>query len=184
MEFNNINVGSGVAQFALDKQLKSSDKYYKEMYSKFVMLATQDDGIRNGAIKNAVDIFGDKPEAYSTLVSIGPLNDEIGLMSKNATIFAIAATCTYLIKGTAMTKGIAENLKNPDGSAPYNPSKSWAEYAAFMGDEHELATLVVHQMRLGIFSKKLKFKYDILQVMGYLIEQGMLESRRRMEKFR
>ena len=171
MQLNNLEVGSGPAQLALTKQFKSDKTYYLKVYSMFINAATNDQDIIKLAMEYAIGDFAGDPDAYSTLVHIAPLDDELGALVQNATIFAIAVTTTYYIKGTIISSGIAEGSKTPTGEKPYAPAKSWDDYVQYMKTEHPNTVAVVAQIRLGLTARS-KYKRNILAVMGYLIDQA------------
>jgi len=169
MSLNSISVGSGPAQLALEKQLKSSARHYKEMFTKFVVASTDDPAMQRAAIECAVGLFAREPDAYSTLVHIPVLEGELGVIVANATIFAIAATTTYFVKGTKLIGGGIINFKNETGEKPYAPRMTWEEYVTYMEDNHPNATAVARQIGVGVTQKA---KENVVAVMGYLIDQG------------
>lgn len=173
MQLNNIYVGSEPAQLALTAQLKSDKRHYEEMFSRFINIATSDDDMKKLAMEYAIGTFAGDADAYSTLVNINPLEDKLGALIQNATIFAIAATCTNYLKGTKISPGIAMSAKTQTGETPFMPSKGWVEYSEDMKINHEGASWIVNHMVLGLTPRR-KYKNNILAVMGYLIEQSEL----------
>jgi hypothetical protein len=152
------------------------------MFSRYVEIATSDDDIKKSAMGYAIGTFAGDADAYTTLVNVNSLERELGAIVQNATIFAIAATCTHYLKGTKIFPGIATNAKTQTGERPFMPSKKWTDYTEDMKLNHESASWIVNHMVLGIVARR-KFKNNILAVMGYLIEQSEQTVERQRQAF-
>ena len=173
MNLKIISVESDPAKHALVKQLKSSEKYYKMMYLKFVCAATTDSDMRESAAQYAVGTFLDKPDALRTLRNIGVLKGDLGAITTNATIFAIATTTTYFIKGTKLFGGGVIDFKNTAGEKPFMPTMAWKDYIFYMEKNHPATTTIARNLGVGATRKA---KENVIAVMGYLIDQGILND--------
>ncbi|MEO5950563.1 MAG: hypothetical protein ABIQ04_03900 [Candidatus Saccharimonadales bacterium] len=140
---------------------------------KFVAAATTDSNMRENASQYAVGTFLDKPDALRTLRNTGVLEGDLGAIVTNATIFAIAATTTYYIKGTKLFGGGVISFKTENGEKPFKPTMAWGDYIAYMEKNHPDATAVARHIRVGATKKA---NENVIAVMGYLIEQGIINE--------
>lgn len=168
-ELHPLHIGSGPAEYALTTQLKSSEQYYMETFRKFVDIMTDESAPQDAAMDYAVSAMAGIPDAISTLIKVDSLKGELGALVQNATIFSIAATCTYFIKGTPLGAGIANNLTTEAGEKPYEPGMSWGAYVAYMESAQPIASDAARQVMWTLSKRK---QDNVIAVMGYLIEQG------------
>jgi len=164
-----LSVYSNPAIAALDVQFKSDRKHYSKEFSEFVNKATKDVELRKASLDYDGHVVQD---GWGTLVDVKNADEAIASLVQNATIFAIAVTCTYFIKGTKLSKGISETMTYAS-DYPYKPTTSWSDYAKDMEDTHPYAAAIAGSLCATMSRQSRK---NVISVMGYLIEQGNLNE--------
>ena len=149
-------------------QLKSNRKYYSEKFIDFVNKAVADEAVRK--IAYTYDASSGQ-DGWGTLIDTKNTEEEVAELVQNATVFAIAVTCTYYIKGTKISKGIADTMSN-ENKYLHKPTMSWSDYANYMKTNQPYATAIASSLTTILGRQK---SSNVIAVMGYPIEQGKLD---------
>ena len=167
---NNLYVYSNPAINALDVQFKSDRKHYSKQFSDFINKAESDEEVRKLAL--TFDAHSGQ-DGWGTLIDANNAEENVAALVQNATIFAIAVTCTYYIKGTKISKGVA-NTMIYGSEYPYRPTMSWSNYAKYMEKNQPHATAIALSLTAILGRQN---SSNVIAVMGYLIEQGDLNKK-------